>query len=147
MNYIHLYKRIPPDCFLLWWPRLCGKDCEVDSLWNKKTFHISYANTKFFSWLQYLTGAHFCAWLTELTPWVYLWALGGGRALKWREHTAQTKLAGKHWGQVPEKGRENDSKRRQTWRPVFWLRESVFIYYWRKRGKISHTTVKKKIKM
>lgn len=85
MNYIHLYKRIPPDCFLLWWPRLCGKDCEVDSLWNKKTLHISYANTKFFSWLQYLTGAHFCAWLTEMTPWVYLWALGGGRALKWRE--------------------------------------------------------------
>ena len=23
-------------------------------------------------------------------------------------NTAQTKLAGKHWGQVPEKGREND---------------------------------------
>ena len=39
---------------------------------------------------------------------MYLWALGGGRAPKWREHTAQTKLAGKHWGQVPEKGREND---------------------------------------
>ena len=32
----------------------------------------------------------------------------GGRALKWREHTTQTKLAGKHWGQVPDKGREND---------------------------------------
>lgn len=38
MNFIHEYKRIQPDCFLLWWPRLCGKDCEVDSLWNKKTF-------------------------------------------------------------------------------------------------------------
>lgn len=33
----------------------------------------------------------------------------GGRSLKWREHTTQTKLAGKHWGQVPEKGRENDT--------------------------------------
>lgn len=62
-------------------------------------------------------------------------------------------MAGKHrtdkiGGKTPRPGARERAgkwhiKRRQKWCPAFSLRESIFVYYWRKRGKISHTTVEK----
>ena len=43
-------------------------------------------------------------------------------------NTAQTKLAGKHWGQLPEKGRENDISSEDKHGVLPSLFENAFSY-------------------